>query len=128
MPPVPLILPPVPSRPKDCKQTDNMAHISIVGGSASRRPGSLSFIMAPNRSRKERSCGSRIPLDRRKRKSQIVIREGILEDFLKKNRAEVIHMSIYEFDEEKYHTALRQESWEEGREFGRTEGRKEGFK
>ncbi len=49
------------------------------------------------------------------------IQEGILEDFLKKNRAEVIHMSIYEFDEEKYHKALRQESWEEGREFGRKE-------
>ena len=42
------------------------------------------------------------------------IQEGILEDFLKKNRAEVIHMSIYEFDEEKYRKALRQESWEEG--------------
>ena len=35
-------------------------------------------------------------------------------------------MSIYEFDEEKYHKALRQESWEEGREFGRNEGREEG--
>ena len=34
-------------------------------------------------------------------------------------------MSIYEFDEEKYRKALRQESWEEGREFGRTEGIKE---
>ena len=56
------------------------------------------------------------------------IREGILEDFLKKNRAEVIHMSIYEFDEEKYRKALRQESWEEGREFGRNEGREEGIK
>ena len=33
----------------------------------------------------------------------------------------MIHMSIYEFDEEKYHKALRQESWEEGREFGRKE-------
>ena len=56
------------------------------------------------------------------------IQEGILEDFLKKNRAEVIHMSIYEFDEEKYRKALRQESWEEGREFGRNEGREEGIK
>ena len=55
------------------------------------------------------------------------IREGILEDFLKKNRAEVIHMSIYEFDEEKYRKALRQESWEEGREFGWDEGREFGL-
>ena len=53
------------------------------------------------------------------------IQKGILEDFLKKNRAEVIHMSIYEFDEEKYRKALRQESWEEGREFGWEEGIKE---
>ena len=41
-------------------------------------------------------------------------------------------MSIYEFDEEKYRKALRQESWdegwEEGREFGRAEGIKENNK
>ena len=44
----------------------------------------------------------------------------------------MIHMSIYEFDEEKYRKALRQESWdegwEEGREFGRAEGIKENNK
>ena len=34
-------------------------------------------------------------------------------------------MSIYEFDEEKYRKALRQESWEEGREFGIKENNKE---
>ena len=36
-------------------------------------------------------------------------------------------MSIYEFDEEKYRKALRQESWEEGREFGWDEGREFGL-
>ena len=34
-------------------------------------------------------------------------------------------MSIYEFDEEKYRKALRQESWEEGWGEGREFGRKE---
>ena len=42
-------------------------------------------------------------------------------NLLKKNRAEAMHVSIYEFDEEKCRKALRQESWEEGREFGTNE-------
>ena len=37
-------------------------------------------------------------------------------------------MSIYEFDEEKYRKALRQESWDEGREFGWGEGHAAGIK
>ncbi|MEE1038502.1 MAG: hypothetical protein U0K95_04975 [Eubacterium sp.] len=46
------------------------------------------------------------------------ISEGILAEFLIKNRAEAIKMSIYEYDEE------RQRQWdrEEGRETGREEG------
>ena len=43
------------------------------------------------------------------------IRDGILEDFFKKNRAEVWKMSIYEYDEEKHHRTLREEGREEGR-------------
>lgn len=36
------------------------------------------------------------------------IREGILEDFLRKNRVEVISMSIFEFDEKKEWKLMRE--------------------
>lgn len=52
------------------------------------------------------------------------IRNGILSDFLAKNRAEVIAVSIFEYDEEK-HMKSEREEW---REIGRKEGRKEGVK
>ena len=42
------------------------------------------------------------------------IEEGILSDFLKKNRAEVISVSIFEFDEERYYQILKEEGREEG--------------
>ena len=46
------------------------------------------------------------------------IRQGILRDFLKKNRAEAIEMSIFEYDEEK-HMRSEREIWENaGREAG----------
>ena len=41
-------------------------------------------------------------------------------DFLKQNKAEVIKMSIYEYDEEKYKKLWRQEGIEEGIEKGRS--------
>lgn len=50
------------------------------------------------------------------------IREGILADFLMKNRAEAKSVSIYEYDEERH---MRQ-TWEEGAEEGKKEGLKEG--
>ena len=46
------------------------------------------------------------------------IKNEILSDFLTKNRAEVIAMSIFEYDEEK-HMKSEREEW---REIGRTEG------
>ena len=42
------------------------------------------------------------------------IREGILKEFLEKNRAEVKKMSIYEYDQEKHIRMERQEAWEDG--------------
>lgn len=51
------------------------------------------------------------------------IKNEILSDFLTKNRAEVIAMSIFEYDEEK-HMKSEREEW---REIGRTEGRTEGL-
>ena len=42
--------------------------------------------------------------------------EGILKEFLEKNRAEVKKMSIYEYDQEKHIRMERQDAWEEGAE------------
>lgn len=52
------------------------------------------------------------------------IKNGILSDFLSKNRAEAITVSIFEYDEEKHMKSERKE-W---REIGRKEGLKEGLK
>ena len=41
------------------------------------------------------------------------IREGILAEFLMKNRAEAKRMSIYEYDQAKHIRQERQEAWEE---------------
>lgn len=53
------------------------------------------------------------------------IRNGILADFLAKNRAEAIEMSIFEFDEEKYMKAEREYAYERGKEDGLAEGKAE---
>lgn len=42
------------------------------------------------------------------------IREGILAEFLKKNRAEAKKMSIYEYDEERHMRQTREEGMEDG--------------
>ena len=54
------------------------------------------------------------------------IREGILAEFLKKNHAEVVKVSIFEYDKEKEEKKLRKAEYEYGREQGREEGRIEG--
>lgn len=58
------------------------------------------------------------------------IAEGILADFLSRNRAEAVKMSIYEYDEEK-HMRQEREEWEaigraEGKAIGRAEGKMAG--
>lgn len=50
------------------------------------------------------------------------IREGILEDFLRKNKAKVVSMSIYEYDEELHRRTLYEEGVEDGEERGREQG------
>ena len=50
------------------------------------------------------------------------IREGILKEFLVKNRAEVKKMSIYEYDQEKHIRMERQDAWEDGMQEGIKEG------
>ena len=44
--------------------------------------------------------------------------QGILEDFLKKNRAEAMKVSIYEYDAKKHIRQEKEESWEEGYQDG----------
>ncbi len=40
--------------------------------------------------------------------------QGILADFLEKNKAEAVKVSIFEFDQEKYDAGLREEGYEDG--------------
>ena len=51
------------------------------------------------------------------------IKEGILTEFLSKNRAEVISMSIFEYDKELEEKKLRKAEYE----YGFSEGKKTGF-
>lgn len=50
------------------------------------------------------------------------IKEGILSDFLRKNRSEVVPMSIFEYDEEKHLQTVRSEGYEDGLEQGIEQG------
>ena len=52
------------------------------------------------------------------------IQEGILREFLLANKAEVVAMSIFEYDREWEEEILRKEEFEAGREFGKEEERK----
>ena len=56
------------------------------------------------------------------------IKEGILAEFLVKNKAEVIKMSIYEYDKEFEEKKLRKAEYEAGRRDGIEIGRKDGEK
>ncbi len=53
------------------------------------------------------------------------IRDGILEDFLQKRRAEVMSMSLYEYDQEKHFRQIAEDSRSEGWEAGKAEGKAE---
>ena len=55
------------------------------------------------------------------------IEEGILKEFLERNRAEAIKMSIFEYDEARHMQMEREQAKEEGFEEGREEGRAEGY-
>ena len=46
------------------------------------------------------------------------IRQGIMEDFLRKHKAEVIGMYLEEYNEEETMQMFREEGWEDGREDG----------
>ena len=50
------------------------------------------------------------------------IQEGIMREFLEKNRAEVTYMSIFEYDQERHLRQEREEAYETGRKEGFEEG------
>lgn len=54
------------------------------------------------------------------------IEQGILREFLLRNKAEVKHVNIYEYDEEVSHRALREYAYEEGEKNGEKIGEKIG--
>ena len=54
------------------------------------------------------------------------IKDGILADFLRKNRKEVLTMSIFEFDREEHERIIRKEEFEDGWAKGKGEGIAEG--
>ncbi len=56
------------------------------------------------------------------------IREGILQEFLLANKAEVVAMSIFEYDREWEEEILRKEEFEAGKEMGKELGEKLGRK
>lgn len=51
------------------------------------------------------------------------IRQGILKEFLLQNKAEVKHMSIFEYNEEDVRQVLREEAYGEGEEAGKIAGK-----
>ena len=53
------------------------------------------------------------------------IQEGILKEFLEKNRAEAKNISIFEYDQEKHIKQEREEAWEEGRKEGKKAGERD---
>ena len=55
------------------------------------------------------------------------IHQDIMADFLRRNRAEVVKMSIYEYDEEKNYKMLQEQYWNMGHERGKSEGIAEGI-
>ena len=54
------------------------------------------------------------------------IEEGILKEFFVKNKAEVISMTIFEYDEEEHMRLEREEQYKKGEEAGEARGRSEG--
>ena len=55
------------------------------------------------------------------------IHQDIMADFLRRNRAEVVKMSIYEYDEEKNYKMLQEQYWNMGHERGKSEGIAQGM-
>lgn len=76
---------------------------------------------------KVRSYAGRMPLNEAVTHAvNDCIREGILEEFLRKNRSEVIAMSIFEYNKEEEERKIRKAEYEAGKKIGFTEGESHG--
>ncbi|MEF2806491.1 MAG: hypothetical protein U0N27_07650, partial [Massilistercora timonensis] len=56
------------------------------------------------------------------------IQEGILKEFLERNRREAKNVSIYEYDQEKHIRQEREEAWEAGEKAGEHKGEEKKLK
>ena len=56
------------------------------------------------------------------------IREGILEEFLRRNRSEAMKVSIYEYDAERHLRMEREEAYKDGQTDGYRDGQAEGYR
>ena len=75
-----------------------------------------------------RRYGMELPLEEAvERAVNECIEQGILSEFLQKNRNEVIPMSIFEYDEEKHMKTVREEGYEDGVNWGLERGIEEGI-
>ena len=75
-----------------------------------------------------REYAAEMPLDRAVEQAITeCISEGILADFLRKNRAEAKKVSIYEYDEERHMRQTREEGMEEGYANGFSQGIEQGI-
>ena len=75
-----------------------------------------------------REYAAEMPLDEAvERAITECISEGILADFLRKNRAEAKKVSIYEYDEERHMRQTREEGMEEGYANGFSQGIEQGI-
>lgn len=78
---------------------------------------------------KVRRNGERMPIKEAIEKSvDECIAENVLADFFRKNRAEVLAVGIFEYDEEKVRAMLREEWTEDGRAEGLAEAREDGIR
>ena len=55
------------------------------------------------------------------------IREGILEEFLRRNRSEAMKVSIYEYDAERHLRMEREEAYKDGQAEGYRDGQADGY-
>ena len=75
-----------------------------------------------------RKCQETQPLEEAVRHAvDHCIRHNILKDFLLANKAEVIRMTLYEYDEELHKQTIRKESYEDGFDDGFNNGFENGF-
>ena len=100
-------------------------NIYLILLSKSTKTPNSTVIAAKLPARSARYCSDMDLKDSVQRAVDECIKDGILADFLRMNKAEVIAMSIFEYDEKEVLDYIREEERTIGRAEGRTEGRTE---